>query len=793
VADMTDNQNNNQIENLLESNKQLNILSEFAIALLRMSTTEEVIWYVTSEVIGHFGFQDCVIYLWDQEKNCLVQRAAFGHKENEKGTLQNALELQLGQGIVGHSALVRQPLLINDLSSDPNYIFDSIEARSELAVPMIYADELIGVIDSENCELNFYSEFHLKMLTTVASMASSKLAQTKLIDQLETSISELEYAKKLQGVLFNIAALTYDDDSFYKIYQKIHELIAELLYAKSFFIAIYNQTTQRIDFPYYVDESTPDIESGEELSDEKLNGMSAYVIFNNQALMLNKSGILEHSQRGDFQVLGNMPESWLGVPIGGDELKGAIVVQSYTNAITYFEKDKELLSFVSRHISNLLKRKLAEQKLHHLALHDVMTGLANRSLFLDRISHRLKKQERDKHSSCAILYLDVDLFKQVNDRYGHGIGDALLIHFSQVLSRQVRISDTVARLGGDEFAIFIEDLQSHDEPIQLAKRILEILQKPFEINDIIIKCSSSIGIAYLDEMLSASEAIRRADTAMYHAKALGRGIYYLYEPSLDDEKIRDFTLGDDIHIALLEHQFVLHYQPIVSVSTEQCLGFEALLRWPHPIKSWIPPNEFIGYAERHKLISKIDNYVLREAVQQLNQWSQQYQVRPKMSVNISGAYFASKEFIDVVLGLLTEFQIPQGSLGIEITEGAVIENFSIAQANIQLLQAHHVRVLLDDFGTGYSSLNYLHQLSLDVLKIDRTFIKGCRGTRKDNPIINSVVALGSALNLTVVAEGVETLEELSVLKDAGCDQCQGFYFSKALPPDQALAYFLAHA
>ncbi|MBC3808328.1 EAL domain-containing protein [Undibacterium seohonense] len=783
-----------EIAILRERNSLLNILSEFAIALLRLRTKEDVLWYATNEVVGQMGFDDCVIYLWDANSQLLVQQSAFGHKTMEQGAVNNALHLRLGEGIVGRAALKRETIVVNDVSIDDSYVVDMQQSGSELAIPIIYADQLIGVIDSENLAKNFYTAEHIKILTAVTSMVAAKLAQTNLIQQLESSISELEYAKKLQSVLFNIAALTYEDENFFKVYEKIHHLITELLYAKSFFVAVYNEETRRIEFPYFVDERHPNLAADIGPVDTEMRGMSAWVIFNNSSLLLSRQDIIERSQRGDFELLGTLAESWLGVPIhAGDDLKGALVVQTYSPLVSYMEKDKELLSFVSRHVSNLLKRKVTEKKLQHLALHDALTGLANRTLFLDRVSHALKKQERQDQRICAVLYMDVDLFKSVNDRYGHAVGDALLTQFAHLLSEQTRQLDTVARLGGDEFALFLEDIDSQETAIQLAKRIIQALQEPLAANEVMIACSTSIGIAYTnDSSITAIEIIRRADAAMYQAKAAGRGHYQLYDPLLDRANVRDLVLGEDIQIALTEEQFVLHYQPVIDVKSGIAVGFEALIRWQHPTKSWIAPNEFIDYAEKHRLIEKIDRYVLRQALQQMTIWRQQTGLSPKVSVNISGRHFASAEFISTVLALLDEFQIAPHTLGIEITERAVIDKFAIAQNNIQILQKNHVRILLDDFGTGYSSLNYLHQLTLDVIKIDRTFVKGSRGSKPNNPIINSIVALAAAMNLSVVAEGVETLDELLVLREAGCELCQGFYFSKALPPEAAIAYFLAH-
>ncbi|MES2047391.1 MAG: EAL domain-containing protein [Pseudomonadota bacterium] len=782
------------VAGLLQKNELLNILSDFAIALLDLTSTDEVLWHTSREVVGRMGFDDCVIYLWNERTQKLEQHSAFGQKNSEADFINNALKLNLGEGIVGRAAQAMQTVIINDLSLVSNYVMDLQQAASELAIPIIHRNELLGVIDSESLQKNFYTDEHVKILTAVTSMLAAKLAKTKLIGQLESTIVQLEYAEKLQKTLFKIAALTYEDDDLIHIYDKIHTHVGELLYAKSFFLAVYNVDKNQIEFPYFVDESEPDLNSGEVPPDTTMNGMAAWVIFNNEPLLLSKAECHTMSAQGSFTVIGEVAESWLGVPINaGEDLKAALVVQSYNPAISYDEKDRELLIFVSRHICNLFRRKIAEKKLQYQALHDPLTGLSNRTLFLDRVSHALQKLDRKQNIFCSILYLDIDLFKGINDRFGHAVGDALLIAFSNILRQLARDTDTIARLGGDEFAIFIEEMSSDHAPFSLAERIIRTLAAPLNVLSQQITVSSSIGIAlFSDNTVSASEGIRRADTAMYQAKAAGRGNYQVYDANYDKENSRSNELGEDIVNALHKEEFCLHYQPIIAVQGLQAIGFEALIRWHHPVKGWISPVEFIGYAEKSKLIEKIDRYVVSHVFMQLRLWREQAGVLPRVSINVSGRHFASADFINFLLPLLDEYQFPPGTLGIEITERAVIDNFAIAQSNIATLKKHQVRILLDDFGTGYSSLNYLHQLSLDVIKIDRTFVSGIHGDKENNPIISSIVALASALKMTVVAEGVETENEFSVLQKIGCGYCQGYKFAKPLPPDQAMAYFQAH-
>ncbi|MBY0573063.1 MAG: diguanylate cyclase [Undibacterium sp.] len=518
---------------LRERNAVLNTLSDFAIALLHLTSADEVLTYTANEVVSKIGLDDCVIYLWHPASQRLVQRVAFGHKSSTHGELNNPLRLRLNEGIVGRAAMQRKTMLVNDLSKDPDYVFDMLRAGSELAIPIIHFDQLVGVIDSENSNSYFYTDSHIQILTAISSMVASRLVQTNLISQLESSIAELEYARRVQNVIFNIASLTYEDDDFFKVYEKIHQLINDLMHANSFFVAVYNETLNQIEFPYFVDESRPQITSEGGPVDAELSGMSAWLIFQQRACVMNRSEIIERSANKEFSLLGPLPCSWLGAPINaGGHLKAALVLQSYTPKISFTEKDRDLLVFVSHHVSNLLERKLSEKKLQYLASHDGLTGLANRRYFLDQLADALSRLKKNADKLCAIMYMDLDRFKEVNDQYGHAIGDALLIEFSKLLKLHVRQSDTVARLGGDEFAIFFENVLSEGSMNEFAERIIKALHSPFIIEEVTILCKASIGIVFVhDASISAQEAIRRADSAMYQAKDQGLGGFHLYEES----------------------------------------------------------------------------------------------------------------------------------------------------------------------------------------------------------------------------------------------------------------------
>ncbi|MCA1929834.1 bifunctional diguanylate cyclase/phosphodiesterase, partial [Rheinheimera sp.] len=474
-----------------------------------------------------------------------------------------------------------------------------------------------------------------------------------------------------------------------------------------------------------------------------------------------------------------------------DTVRGVVVVQSYVANIHYSERDLELMIFVSQHISNALERVFSEKRLQHQALHDALTGLPNRSLLLDRIGQAFKRMQRFPANHLAVMYLDLDRFKTVNDTLGHQVGDAFLVQVGRVLKLCMRQTDTLARLGGDEFAVVLEDVTGLADVTDVAQRIIQSLQQPLLVGEHMLLTSCSIGIALAnsaDQLQSADELIRRADIAMYQAKQDGRGVYRIYSADMLVQESQEFRLGLEIKAALAKQHFMLHYQPIISLETEDTIGFEALIRWTHQVRGMITPDEFIPFAEKNGLIGLIDHYVLKHSIEQIRQWKQKYTKPFYVSVNVSGLAFSEPDFAISVIQKLTQAGVPASYLAIEITERALIENIEQARLCLKQLRQHGVKVLLDDFGTGYSSLSYLNEFKLDVLKIDRSFIANMKPHIQDNPVVNTVIALAKTLNLKVVAEGVETSLQQQLLKELGCDAGQGYWFAKALPSADAVKW-----
>ena len=439
-------------------------------------------------------------------------------------------------------------------------------------------------------------------------------------------------------------------------------------------------------------------------------------------------------------------------------------------------------------LTDITARKLAQERLLHDAFHDALTGLANRALCLDRLEQALKQYRRDPERVFGVLFFDLDRFKNINDSLGHSVGDQLLVEVARRLQRFLRPGDTVARLGGDEFAVILTDIGGVAEATHVAERIHELLAQVFVIRDHEVFTSASIGIAMISEKYERpEELLRDADLAMYRAKQGGTGCCEVFDSTMYESAVALLKLETELRRAVEREEFVMHYQPIVSVGSGRILGFEALVRWRHPEHGLILPDQFIPAAEETGLIVPLGWWVLRTACRQAHEWQQLFPVEPPLSisVNISGKLFLTSNMADRMLEVLQETGLPPESLRLEITESAMMDHRDAAVAELTRLRAAGVKLHIDDFGTGYSSLTYLQRFSYDSLKIDRSFVSGIRQEQEGTELVRAIVALGQMLNMNVIAEGVETPEQYRWLLAMNCPEAQGFWFSKPLDRNAA--------
>jgi diguanylate cyclase (GGDEF)-like protein/PAS domain S-box-containing protein len=447
-------------------------------------------------------------------------------------------------------------------------------------------------------------------------------------------------------------------------------------------------------------------------------------------------------------------------------------------------------------VHDITLRKELEMQLQHQAFHDSLTGLANRALFRDRVAHSLARQARS-HSSVSVLFTDLDDFKTVNDSLGHEAGDQLLVAVAERLRAVMRPEDTTARFGGDEFAILLEDTDEQGTR-RAAERILESLRSPFEFHGRQVVMRASIGAAFTSESgTQPDDLLRQADLAMYTAKTSGKGRFAFYEPHMHEAAVTRMELKGDLEQAIANQEFELHYQPIVDLRNGHVTGVEALVRWRHDERGLVLPNEFIPLAEETGLIVPLGRWVIDEACRQLAAWDEAGRLsgprleRLAMWVNLSARQLQEPDFVQLIADDLRSTGVRPERLTLEITESALMSDLEQSTATLHRLRGLGTRLAIDDFGTGYSSLSYLERLPVEVLKIDRSFTAAI-GHGRDVPVlVRSIVKLGQTLHMEVLAEGIETAEQLTRLRAIDCRLGQGFYFSQALPAAEVVE-LLAH-
>ncbi|MBA3291311.1 MAG: EAL domain-containing protein, partial [Actinobacteria bacterium] len=426
-------------------------------------------------------------------------------------------------------------------------------------------------------------------------------------------------------------------------------------------------------------------------------------------------------------------------------------------------------------LSDITDRKVLEEQLKHQAFHDPLTGLANRALFVDRVEHALARGERDG-MRVAVLFVDLDDFKTINDSLGHNGGDEVLVAVAGRLRECFRPGDTFARFGGDEFAILVEDT-SLSNATSVAYRIVDALGEPFSIGGREVMIHASVGIEFAEAQgTRTDELLRNADVAMYVAKGKGKARYQLFEPSMHTAALRRLEIKADLRRAVEKDEFVLHYQPIVSLNGGALLGMEALVRWNHPERGLLPPLDFISVAEQSGLITPLGRWVLREACRQATKWPLS-NPSISLSVNVSTTQFQQPGLVEDVANALWDSGLDPSILTLEITESVLVHDTDAVIEKLHRLKDFGVKVAIDDFGTGYSSLGYLKRFPIDILKIDKSFIDGVGNGAEEAAIAQAIIKLGESLGLEVVAEGIELPEQIDALQLLRCERGQGFFFS----------------
>lgn len=753
-------------------------------------------------------------------------------REIHEDDLPNSVTIALlkhGEAEYGPSEQVRRRLgVLRDERHGP-------DSKDWLGVTMRRDGQVCGALVVQSyTDAGLYGDEERALLQFVAQHVLTAVDRRKAREQLEQRVEERTRAlrqsnrdlqaeiverqrgERLQRALFRIAELSITSETLEKFYASTHDVVGELLYARNFYIAIVDDDGETLHFPYTVDERDMRRDS------RPLGpGLTEYVINHGEALLADSNQIAYLNQTGEAVLFGALPHCWLGVPLLHDgNVVGVIVVQSYSSAVTFTQRDQALLTFVAHHISIGLARKRAqdrlvaahaeleqrvearthelaqanaelleqigerlraEQRLTYQARHDALTGLPNRSQLLERLGMAISRARQAPDAVFAVLFLDLDRFKLVNDSAGHSAGDDLLVEAGRRIVSAMREEDVVARLGGDEFAILIENLEDRSVAERLAERVLAALSAPCWVAGREVFPSASIGIAFWTRNYrNGAGLLRDADAAMYRAKAGGRDRWAVFDEAMRDEAVRILDLEADLRRAINSDDFVAFYQPIIRLEDSKVVGHEALLRWKHERRGLLLPGEFIGLGEDSGLIEEVDWVMYRRVLWQLaDEPGDSY-----VSINVSPRHFRSDDFADRLLRLIEKCGADPNRLRVEITEVALLDDAPRAIRMLKQLRTHGVLAQLDDFGTGYSALSYLHRFPLECLKIDRSFVAGLDSEDEGHEsvaVVRAIQALAGTLGIYTVGEGIETERQAAILRDLGCERGQGYLYGRPAP------------
>ncbi|KAF1711841.1 bifunctional diguanylate cyclase/phosphodiesterase [Pseudoxanthomonas sacheonensis] len=641
-----------------------------------------------------------------------------------------------------------------------------------------------------------------------------QLAETNF--ELRREVVERERGERLQAALYQIAALTNVEDTNEHFYHHVHAIVGELINAENFYIALASDDGATVSFPYARDRHERDWNAR-----SHRRGLTEYILRTGKPLLVDGARAQALLEAGEIEpeMMVKPTLMWLGAPLLGAEGPiGVVAVQSYDSDVGFDERDAELLTFVSYQLASSIQRHKAadalkqanasleqrveertgelreqiavrervEAQLQHQVMHDALTKLPNRVYLRDRLERGIARLRRNPGHRLGLLYIDVDRFKVVNDSLGHLAGDEVIKEVARRLAACVREPDMVARLAGDEFAILIEQVQMPEAVSKIAQRVLQSMQPAMVAGGRELQVSLSVGIAIIDDSYDSTDRILHdADLALYSAKAAGRNRFALFDGAMQHATTGVLDLEQSLRDALLNDEFMPYFQPLVRLADDAVVGYEALLRWQHPQRGVLAPGEFLQVAEDSGLIQAIDWRMFRLALV-----CGQALVRNGgyLTLNVSPRLFQQEDFDRRMLDLTTEIGFDPTHLRLEVTEGTLLGDPEAMVAVLQRLRDANIEAALDDFGTGHSSLGHVQRFPLKMIKIDRSFIApfAAGASPRSSAVIGAILALGHALGVEIVAEGIETRHQREVLATMGCDYGQGYLFGRPHPVDHWL-------
>ncbi|MEH6383845.1 MAG: EAL domain-containing protein [Colwellia sp.] len=698
-----------------------------------------------------------------------------------------------------------------------------------------YDDKLY--FDAHDCQLLEFIALHL--VTAIDRVRSRELLEESILQrtqklteankQLQLEITERKKVVKMHKALLSISEITANSQDIDCFYRAIHQEINTLLPAKNLYIALLDDNDDKehsiVTFPYYDDErvSSPLPRMlGFGLTELAIKAVSPTLISEGEVFYLSEQGKIRSEPLTLDYPKNKMPQAWLAAPLMVDgKIFGILAIQHYQDSQAYQQSDLKLIRFISQHVDTAILRKRsqaeikmnnealektvnqrtqelqasnlnlrmqiderrkAEAQLYYEAHHDGLTKLPNRAMFSDRLSYSLRHLKRHPDQRFAVLFIDLDRFKMINDTLGHHAGDKFLIEIALRLQDCVRDNDILARLGGDEFVILLDSLQLQEDIEEVASRIITAIAKPFSLGGHTLYSNASIGIAQCSSHYKDShEILRDADAAMYQAKNLGRGRYVFFDESMREQLIASMTLEQELRVAITKGQFELHYQQISNLSLTNTIGFEALLRWQHPTKGILTPSEFLYMAEETGMILDIDAWVIKEVSEQLKSWQQSKDYyNAFIGINLSGRHLTQANQLNKLINQIKDTNIEPHRLILEFNESAFAQQSELALKNLRRLKDFGVKLALDDYGAGSSSLNFLHNYPFEFIKLDRSFVRTLNTNDKNLSLVKALHDLGSNFGYHLVAEGIESEEMLKKLQNVGCEFGQGYHISRPI-------------
>ncbi len=766
------------------------------------------------------------VYFVDQQDSFVADPARRYRAEDIPNSLTFAL-LAHGVALSGPSERLRAQLRMAQGRGD------GPDSEDWLGVPMLRDGQVAGaiVVQSYDTRIGFSEQdrgllaFVAQHVLTAMDRRQAKVELERRVEErtrelqqanreLHDEIVERKRAERLQLALFRISEMAKGSDGLERFYAQVHSVVGDLLDASNFYIALVNERGDGLEFAYSVDEH-----NGERPPRRFGGGLTEYLIRHRAPLLATRADIDAMQARGEIAAgIGAPAYSWLGVPLfSDDEVVGAIVVQSYSPQVAYTVHDQRLLAFAANNIGHGLARQhsqerlrrahaelehrvrertreladlngelrgqiaervRAEQRLLHQAMHDALTGLPNRTHLLERLGLALERARRGG-PAFAVLFLDLDRFKLVNDSVGHAAGDLMLVEVGKRITAAVRAGDVVSRLGGDEFAILMQCPGDVDGTTVLAQRLQETLGQPMWVAGRELFPSASIGIAaWHTRYGSGEELLRDADAAMYRAKAQTQSRFAVFDEAMREEALRLLDLEADMRRALNNGDFHPFYQPIVRLEDGVTVGYEALLRWSHETRGLLRPGTFLHLGEMSGLIEQVDWQVYAQVARHIAFGGYGY-----VSVNVSPRHFHSADFADRLLGLMDAAGADPARLRIEITEVSLLDDAPRTLDLLTRLRERGVLIQLDDFGTGYSALSYLHRFPISTLKIDQSFVAALNtgGAQESLALVRSILALAATLGIETIGEGIETEGQWRTLRELGCHYGQGYLLGMPAP------------